>query len=35
MTLSTLTQASSACDDEEEVFDYLKGLRYRNETENG
>ena len=21
-------------DDEEEVFDYLKGLRYRNETEN-
>ena len=22
-------------DDEEEVFDYLKGLRYRNETENG
>ena len=22
-------------DDEEEVFDYLKGIRYRNETENG
>lgn len=22
-------------DDEEEVFDYLKGLRYRNETSNG
>jgi hypothetical protein len=33
MALSTtLSQASSACDDEEEVFDYLSGIRYRNET---
>jgi hypothetical protein len=36
LTLSTtLTRASSACDDEEEVTDHLRGLRYRNETSNG
>jgi hypothetical protein len=34
LTLSNLSRASGSCDDEEEVHDYLNGLRYRNETSN-